>query len=70
MKIGDKIQLIKEMKGEYFNEEYRGIPVGSTGDIIKIHSIGDELILDIKWSCNRSLKLIIPDDKIKIIHEK
>lgn len=70
MKIGDKIKLVEEMKGEYFNGEYRGIPVGSTGEILEINSLGDELILDIKWDCKRSLKVIIPDDKIQIINEK
>lgn len=64
--VGDTIEMI-EMKGEDPNP----IPTGTKGVVTKIDSqvfsgIPEEH-LEVKWENGRSLKVLLPHDKIKII---
>lgn len=62
-----KIKLLSEMKSEYRNGIYKGIKVGSIGEIIKISKINNQYILKIKWKCNSDLRVILPLDKIQLV---
>lgn len=68
--VGDYIELVQEMDGEIFNGEYRGIPVGDKGIIQKIAILNGNQILEVNWESGRSLSVIIPIDKVKILNKK
>jgi hypothetical protein len=65
MKIGDRIKLLE------MPNDPDPIPAGTCGVITGINPIGaGEFQIIVKWEIGRSLMLILPHDKIKVISKE
>ena len=61
-KVGDKIELLQ------MNNDPNPIPVGAKGVITRIGPMPyDETQIEVKWENGRTLMLIHPEDKFKVI---